>query len=75
MNRYQTGTREAVLRYMAECAIRDRLQMIDCHARKACQKPSPESLAVIADCRAAIADFKRLVSVSQQRQQAQGGEK
>ena len=60
MTRFKTGTRAQVLRHMAECAIRDRQAMIDAHTFPEWQPKSESSEAVIADCRATIADFKRL---------------
>jgi hypothetical protein len=63
MPRYQTGTRISVLRYMAECAIRDRVALIDAHTPPSYLPVTPESQAVIDDCRNCIADFRRLAGM------------
>lgn len=61
--RYQTGTRAEVLRYMAVCAIRDRVALIDAHTPPGHIEVGPESQAVIDDCRKTIADFRRLAGI------------
>ena len=70
MKRYQTGPRDNVLRYMAECAIRDRVALIDAHTPPSYIAITPESQAVIDDCHAHIADFRRLAGMKPSRRAA-----
>lgn len=58
--RYQTGTKDSVLRYMVECAIRDRETLIECYAPPyPGAKQDDTALQVIADCKASISDFRK----------------
>lgn len=58
---YTTGTKNEVLRQMAVYAIRDQMALIDAYT-PAYGKPDEAAMKVIADARAAIADFRRLAS-------------
>lgn len=64
MTRYLVGSKGLAMRYMAECAIRDREAMIDAVTPPRWVPISPEAQAVIEDCRNAIADFKRLAGIT-----------
>lgn len=70
MKKYQTGSRESVLRYMAECAIRDRQGMIDACTPSSYYTPSAETLAYIEECRNNIADFKRIAGIKPEKRSA-----
>jgi hypothetical protein len=56
---YETGTKEKVLAYMAECAIRDRAALIDAYTPQM-GAPSEDAKHYIAECKANIRDFKKL---------------
>jgi hypothetical protein len=56
---YETGTKEKVLAYMAECAIRDRAALIDAYTPQM-GAPSEDAEHYIAECKANIRDFKKL---------------
>lgn len=72
MPRYQTGARADVLRYMAECAIRDREALIDAYTPPSWQPVSKGAQRVINDCRAAIADFRLLAGRKPAKPQSKG---
>lgn len=59
--RYRTGDRDAVIRYMAECAIRDRQAMID-SLTPSFGIPNPINSSEMIRCRDAIEDFKQIVN-------------
>ena len=56
---YETGTKEKVLAYMAECAIRDRAGLIDAYTPRI-GEPDEDAKQYIAECKANIRDFKKL---------------
>lgn len=64
---YTSGTKAEVLRLMATCAIRDQLALIEAYT-PAHGEPDDSARAVIADAKAAIADFRRLAATSARRQ-------
>lgn len=72
MTAFKTGTRASVLRYMAECAIRDRQAMVDACTPSSYYTPSADTLAYIEECRNHIADFKRLAGIKPVRAAMQG---
>lgn len=57
--RYNSGNRDAALRRMAECAIRDREAMIDAMTPRFGEL-SKEDAAYVAECKAEIEDFRRI---------------
>lgn len=58
--KYETGTKEEVLREMLRCAIQDRESLAELHTMPKWASADPGDHEVIAECDAAIRDFKRL---------------
>lgn len=61
MNGYENGKKADIIAFMVECAIRDRLALIDAYGdTQDCQPLSEEAQAVIAACQSEIRDFRKL---------------
>ena len=58
--RFESGTKEQVIRRMAYYAIRDQQALIDAHT-PSYGEPGEESQRVIDECKAEIRDFRRII--------------